>query len=71
MLRPDPTGFPWAIRPAAVHLLGLLPILYLSIHWAKPSHKLLLLGRFVPLRQAFSVGSSSTVLSHSTGSSVF
>ena len=27
MLRPDPTGFPWAIRPAAVHLLGLLLLL--------------------------------------------
>lgn len=24
MPRPDPTGFPWAIRPAAVHLLSLL-----------------------------------------------
>ena len=38
MLRPDPTGFPWAIRPAAVHLLGLLLLLPLVARGTGRSH---------------------------------
>ena len=52
MPRPDPTDFPWALRPAAVHLLSILLLLPLAARGADlPAQAALQAQAALPVRE--------------------